>query len=603
MGYHFHPLTNPPARAEDCHAEQSAPRPDAIRKQLARIAASAEFRSSLRLQNFLKYVIETTLKGEGDRIKGYTIGVEALGRDSNFDPQTDPIVRVEAGRLRLALDRYYAKASADDPVVIELPRGGYVPTFQYRKLPVGLTTPPFSRRRALYHTAQRRARLVALIAFVALGVSVALDVAMAVWQRSNEKAAAMAAGRVNSSGQWDHAPLPVLYVKPVGVSGTPLPTSPSSIMFRERMIDALARFDDVTVLAEPPRSDPAATGGPVNAPAPTSDYDLASAAHYYPDGSVSFAIRTTDESDNVVVWSNTYEGVIPEPLQSHRRVVRDVTMSLLQPFGVIQSREGVKRASVDSMKDPYRCVLDSHEYLRSFDLRQYAPVRACLEQATEKSPSWVSPFVQLARIDVRAYQFGLGGQPGERPALDRACDAANRAIELKPTSASACNALQDLLLARGDTVGARIAGETALRLNRYDRVVVFGHAFFLVLLGETEEGLALMHQVTIDNPVMPARFHFIMALAAYLEGDLAAASAEANQTTTEVYPPSLILRVIVAAKLGDRARVRRAVTQFDAAYPDWRANLRANIGRFFPDAAMADRIAGDFASASVELTQ
>ena len=70
------------------------------------------------------------LAGRSDRIKGYTIGVHALGRGESFDPQTDPIVRVEAGRLRRALARYYAGAGSTDPLVIELPRGGYVPTFR-----------------------------------------------------------------------------------------------------------------------------------------------------------------------------------------------------------------------------------------------------------------------------------------------------------------------------------------------------------------------------------------------------------------------------------------------------------------------------------------
>jgi len=96
---------------------------------LARIVASAGFRSAPRLASFLRFVVETALSGQGDRLKGYTIGVEALGRDPSFDPQTDPIVRVEAGRLRHALAHYYAGAGRDEPLVIVLPRGNYVPMF------------------------------------------------------------------------------------------------------------------------------------------------------------------------------------------------------------------------------------------------------------------------------------------------------------------------------------------------------------------------------------------------------------------------------------------------------------------------------------------
>lgn len=109
---------------------QETPQSDEIRWQLGRIVASAAFRDSLRLTHFLTFVVEATLAGQSDRIKAYTVAVEALGRNSDFDPQTDPIVRVEAGRLRAALARYYGGPGWDDSVVIEVPRGTYVPVFR-----------------------------------------------------------------------------------------------------------------------------------------------------------------------------------------------------------------------------------------------------------------------------------------------------------------------------------------------------------------------------------------------------------------------------------------------------------------------------------------
>ena len=78
------------------------------RRPRARSCASRPFDTSPKLTSFLRFVVESTLAGQGERLKGYTIGVEALGRGENFDPQIDPIVRVEAIRLRAALARYYA---------------------------------------------------------------------------------------------------------------------------------------------------------------------------------------------------------------------------------------------------------------------------------------------------------------------------------------------------------------------------------------------------------------------------------------------------------------------------------------------------------------
>ena len=106
-----------------------------VRAALERIVASETFRSSPQLGAFLRFIVEEALAGRGASLKGYTIGVEALGRDPRFNPQIDPIVRVEATRLRRAMERYYSGDGIGDPVVIELPRGSYVPAFSRRRVP------------------------------------------------------------------------------------------------------------------------------------------------------------------------------------------------------------------------------------------------------------------------------------------------------------------------------------------------------------------------------------------------------------------------------------------------------------------------------------
>ena len=117
-------------RIDDFPMPPDSPHIDEIRDQTARILGSTVFHNSLRLARFLNFVVETTLAGNGERIKAYTIAIEALGRGADFNPEVDAIVRVEAGRLRTALARYYATEGRDDTLVIELPRGNYVPTFR-----------------------------------------------------------------------------------------------------------------------------------------------------------------------------------------------------------------------------------------------------------------------------------------------------------------------------------------------------------------------------------------------------------------------------------------------------------------------------------------
>ncbi len=95
-------------------------------RRCRRISESAAFKHSERRQNFLRYIVEEALAGRADRLKGYVIATEVFGRPASFDPQIDPIVRIEAGRLRDKLHEYYATEGRADTIVIDLPKGSYV---------------------------------------------------------------------------------------------------------------------------------------------------------------------------------------------------------------------------------------------------------------------------------------------------------------------------------------------------------------------------------------------------------------------------------------------------------------------------------------------
>lgn len=111
-----------------------ATQPDApsVQHQLRRILASREFCASQRMSRFLRLAVTETLAGRPDRLKEYVFGLEVFDRDESFNPAADPIVRVEARRLRTKLEKYYQTDGRHDEIVIELPKGGYVPVFHRR---------------------------------------------------------------------------------------------------------------------------------------------------------------------------------------------------------------------------------------------------------------------------------------------------------------------------------------------------------------------------------------------------------------------------------------------------------------------------------------
>ena len=101
----------------------------AVRNQLEHLLAGPALSGAPRLSSLLRYLVEETLAGRGDQLKEYTVATAVLGRGSAFDPRLDSIVRVEASKLRARLSAYYKGAGARDAIVIEVPRGSYVPRF------------------------------------------------------------------------------------------------------------------------------------------------------------------------------------------------------------------------------------------------------------------------------------------------------------------------------------------------------------------------------------------------------------------------------------------------------------------------------------------
>src|SRR5215467_1200632 len=116
----------------------------AIRGELNRVLASPHFSNAPRMSRFLRFVVEETLAGDPERIKEYSIALEVFDKNEDYDPHADSTVRTEASKLRARLRRYYEDAGREDPVIISIPKGGYVPEFSVA--PAHLPIPPEADR-------------------------------------------------------------------------------------------------------------------------------------------------------------------------------------------------------------------------------------------------------------------------------------------------------------------------------------------------------------------------------------------------------------------------------------------------------------------------
>jgi serine/threonine-protein kinase len=114
-------------------ATHAKPSEKTVLQQLDRILSSVTFQQVERLKRFVSFIVTEAAAGRGDELKEYVVGVQVFGKEPSFDPRTDPIVRVQARRLRARLSRYYHDEGQQDELVIELPKGGYAPVFKRRE--------------------------------------------------------------------------------------------------------------------------------------------------------------------------------------------------------------------------------------------------------------------------------------------------------------------------------------------------------------------------------------------------------------------------------------------------------------------------------------
>jgi adenylate cyclase len=447
---------------------------DLIQAQLERIIASSAFDASRRNCAFLRFIVEETLAGRGGRIKAYTIGTNVLQRDAGFDPQADPIVRIEASRLRRSLERYYLIAGKDDPIRIEIPKGGYVASFQ-RLLSVredGRDTaapespqgepPDFAG-----HRAARRSRegirtfwpsRRVLGRGVALGMAaLALAIGLVLWDETTESEAVVreVAGRG-----------PSIIVLPFdNLSDSPAKAYLAGGL-TEEVLTGLAQFRELFVYGQE-------TGARYGAATSYQELHRELGVRYVLQGSVREAegrIRVTarlaDATTGLQLWAAAYEEGGADLFRVQADIARRVVVEVAQPYGIIATADmQLMRGKAPESLSAYECVLRVLDYYRHMTSARVAEARDCLERATGSDPEYADAWALLAM----SYRLRIVPRSHDEELLDRALRAAQRAAEIAPDGALAQRSLLLVHSFRGEIEEAAAAGDRAVALKPQQR--------------------------------------------------------------------------------------------------------------------------------------
>jgi TolB-like protein len=546
------------AQAKNSAASGRNYTPEQCRTELKSILESSDFNAPERERRFLSYVVEETLSGRGAEIKAYSIGVQVFGRGEAFDPQLDPIVRIQAGHLRRALERYYLTAGQADPVLITIPKGGYVPEFSLRQAPPA-PLPPESSKLSVIGAPPLRGpapRLLAGGALIALG-------------------AVLLAGLWWWNGRGPSASTPeiprLLVEKFDDLTGTQSSVALTAGL-RQEVVEQLSKFNDIIVMESSPSAN--TTSVPPPRFVLSGSVDLSAE-------SFRLRVRFTNRLDGSVLWADSYDGGIKvaELIRAQADIAHKVAMTLAPNYGVIFSADSARH--VDNPPDDwaaYSCTLSFYAYARVLDAATRSFVRACLEEAVGRFPNYASAWGLLSLIEIDDFRYLFPDDPSSsRAALQRALAASKRALEIDPRNVRGLHARMVGLYFSGEIDAALAVGKQALAINPNDTELLGEYGSRLALSGRWPEGCALSAQAHERNPGNFGSYNVDLALCTYFSGDYAQAIRLINETP---FPGNAIYHVVAAAVLaeaGSKSEAEHESLWLKQNAPTLVANIRQQV--------------------------
>ena len=541
----------------------------AIRAALERVASSEAFRRSPRCTALLRHIVEEYLCGRAHLLQGTTIAQDVFGRDESFDSNTDPIVRVQAGRLRNLLEAYYRGPGVSDPLVISIPKGGYTPKFgtPTAARAAGRTDPgvdaPASGIGGRANVFWRNAIIgVMLVAIVLSGGFILM--------RTPEPALQVPNG-------------PKIHVLEFRLVGHDAYSAAVTKGFQTDLTDRLSRFKNLFVYG-PDASDAAS-------PEHTADIgdNIFSQPDFILTGSIglsnsqiSVTTQLLDVASATIIWSDKFEKAVSDPNQFAEledAIIGEVAAALGQPYGVIQghlSREAEGGAAKVSFRD-YVCLGRFYDYARKKTAQDHALVRECLETATSESPNFSSGWAALSWIYGDEQRYGFNPRSDTAAPFERSLDAARMAVDSDPYNDMAHEYLAVALFMRGNNDGFRRAAETALSLNPNNTESLASFGGILIILDGSARGKALAEKAIKLNPGHPPWFHTGLALYYYQHGDFEAANLHATAFHQDNSALSKILLAAISARAGFPDSARDYWIDLAENYPEIARDPRAYI--------------------------
>ena len=553
---------------------------DIVRAQLDRVLNSGAFQQSKRRQRFLKFIVTEALEGRGERLKGYTIAVEVFERPTTFDAAVDPVVRIEAGRLRDKLREYYEGEGQDDPVRIELPKGSYNPDIRFVRSAVperpsenvkgAVASEPSSGVHSPFHLDRRHLQQGLAAAIIA--AALVLIAAFGGWHWQNPV--------TSGTGKASIAVLPFANI------GDDLQWTRFADGVTEDIITDLSHSKDLFVVARN------STEFYRGKKADIREIGRELGVRYVLEGSIQPSngqIRVTaqliDAKTGGHAWASRYDRPATDLFAVQRDVTEKIAATLLGYEGAVAQAE----RSFIKRKAPSN--LTAYEYyLLGLEAKHTGAVGAVTKEGLEEAeqlfykalsvdPNLARAYVGLCFVYEYRLDFGFGTAEDN---LAKQMEAAQNAVRLDPNDGEAQLVLGHAFAYQGRAEQAleQFARAEALAPNNADVLILI--AWYLPQLNQTARAVELVERALALNPNYASWYNQGIRLVYFFDGKF---NRSIKYTKLVTQPQALDYAYLAAsqAMIGNMGEARSSAAELARLDPEWTVEKYISDNGGFPD--------------------
>ena len=452
------------------------PTEDEITRQIERMLASPDFVGSPQQVAFLKYVVNQTLAGNASRIKGYTVATEVFGRRSDFNQSIDPVVSVQAGRLRRAIERYYLTVGTNDPIRIDIPKGTYVPVFEKRS--------------------------------DAIKIDTAVDAEHP---------------HISVMSSW-----PSVLIRPLSNISNDPELDFWGIGMATDLADELSRYPDIRVMT-------LGSGNPNTEPYKNTARFVIDGSIRSDEKSIKMILNLTDTRTGHQIWSDSIRtsNETAKLIAFQEDLASSIAVKIAGERGwIIKTLDKESKRYPPQHASVYKAALRYFEFDITYAPEAFSQALAALAEAVNIEPEYGPSWTMLARIYADLYAFDI---PGYDVPLEKAYEFAQKGIRLSPSNQRSRGILAYIHLFRNDLAAGLTEAAQGLRLGPNTLYFLDGIGYLMTLLGDWERGPALIEKVMQLNPFYNNVVHYALWLNYLRQDDF----INAHQETLKLNRPAL----------------------------------------------------------------